>query len=109
MCREPGDQNHLILVCKCDFEFGVAAMAARSLGPIVRYIKYLTTCKAKERRRGSRKCRTLYVYNSHNKSIEFRGSSGRSAIYIQIGLRSSVGESGVGRMTPETWRHATPQ
>ena len=30
----------LVLVCKCCFMFGVAATAARSLGPIVLYIKY---------------------------------------------------------------------
>jgi hypothetical protein len=29
-----------VLVCKCYFVFGVAAMAARSLGPIFLYIEY---------------------------------------------------------------------
>ena len=30
----------ILLVCKCYFVFGVAAMAARSIGPIVLHIKY---------------------------------------------------------------------
>jgi hypothetical protein len=33
-------ERYLLLVCKCYFVFGVAAMAARSLGPIVLYIEY---------------------------------------------------------------------
>jgi hypothetical protein len=34
--------------------------------------------------------------------LDILEGSGRSAIYIQIGLRSSARESGAGRMTPET-------
>ena len=34
--------RNIFLVCKCCFVFGVAAMVARSLGPIVLYIKYQT-------------------------------------------------------------------
>ena len=42
----------VLLVCKWDFAFGVAAIAARSLGPIVRYTVLNTKLhlRLKERR-----------------------------------------------------------